>query len=789
MNIIDTILTYHQSLLFFLEIINDWEDCYYCVSSLDCPQELISNYPGKTRCGTTVDLFLNKLLFDTKNRTKERVTNTNSVNDSALISKVEFTEKLLSSNLIEVQINPDHVFFLYKIEMDWYLLASWINLYPLLVMKINIDELLDKIYNYFYLNRKDSEYDYFLQKYFLFKYSCSSTTTFISKNIDTVHHTLLTLNDSWAVEIQYKGYKVQNDRSLLWRLFSRPITHKHEINIIVYGSTSISENEHFRNSVLNLYSTVFKSKTEDVLLRRIKQKILLLTNITEPDFEKGINWLLKQAVIKERLYKLNFDTSYLDRLTEVLEDLYNLNNLIMNQTSIVMSVGLVGSKSFYESRLVEKYSKKILDLIDKNRQEFIPLLGGSRSFSSERLLDIRTGNIVNFLFNHYEFINKKNVIDAITESEIPDSAILFQNQKSLQTYFNRFNFTNFSLKIYFDITHFIVTKTKIRLENEVTYYTYIVMHEKDGRLYIVETQKEFIADVIITSFTTFNENLYIENIVFPSQVKVTSVVLKTKLNLEVTNTKVEEVLLKMYKEKKLNFNFINLLARYQNDTIKYGSEYLYIPFVKQTKSIQIKQLYLNFNRFHEQYNNHIKLLKMLLSSYKYSFSSVHTTQHDSVLKETYCEVYGSVNITEKVELIRNLLIKNSWTDYTVEVVNDEQINVYYKGTIEKYIELKIRLYEIMYMFKLDYNTEFAESTKLNESFLTSLREKLMGTISFMHYVDVLESQSETYVLKSLIENNYYLYYNHHKSTVYLRLSLSYNNNVHIFVNIFSIRFC
>jgi len=176
-----------------------------------------SNVYGKTRCSTAVEIV--KYVYGAKNPS-----NTVTINPS--ITDCDDTgDELLKlfhkHNLVKVDIDPDHVFYILKgNDGKYYLISSWIYLYKFNIVKINdIDSFLDNYITYFCKINRDivamSDIDYntyyqFITKYFIYKVDVRYSSLYISNNIDNISDMLQNYN------FIYKDfYGIDNDGNLV----------------------------------------------------------------------------------------------------------------------------------------------------------------------------------------------------------------------------------------------------------------------------------------------------------------------------------------------------------------------------------------------------------------------------------------------------------------------------------------------------------------------------------------------------------------------------------------------
>lgn len=166
---------------------------------------------GNTRCFTSTS-FVNQLLLHHNQQPIFTFSSGNKMLAPILLNILKAI-----CNYFVIYIRPDHVYCIIKITVDgiskWYLISSWIYLYTLNVVEIDIDSFLnDLVYLYFENNPHPfsdkvfvERYELFLSKYMLYKTRCTNSSIYVVNNLNTVNS--LVKHQLWSgVNFVSEGY-------------------------------------------------------------------------------------------------------------------------------------------------------------------------------------------------------------------------------------------------------------------------------------------------------------------------------------------------------------------------------------------------------------------------------------------------------------------------------------------------------------------------------------------------------------------------------------------------------
>jgi hypothetical protein len=171
-NILDLMLLYHNDVYALSLLLDEYHlACDNKLAIYDLERKTFTsasslyskastNSYGETRCATSVSLYINNI-FKYADYTPVEDKKYDSYIENQLTPNDKKNNRdryihdmqifILRNNFIKLNIEPDHICCLYKINGSWYLMSSWIYLYRFNIMKINSirEFLIDFIYDCF----------------------------------------------------------------------------------------------------------------------------------------------------------------------------------------------------------------------------------------------------------------------------------------------------------------------------------------------------------------------------------------------------------------------------------------------------------------------------------------------------------------------------------------------------------------------------------------------------------------------------------------------------------------
>ena len=233
----------------------------------------------------------------TRCSTFNKITKKLFINDNSLENcNIEYLKKNIDNiGFINVNINPDHVFAIIKIENKWYYVSSWMLLYTGVIIYIeDINNFLDCLNDFFIDKnfkklRKDklNKFIKFIEQYFVYKLHNFSNNTIVQiNNINLINQLIFRTGENMIEKM---------------------------INLIRISKESITKYDDEYEIKLRYNDTV--SSYNDINL--------IYTNFYN-NYVKNINKNLFISEVKELLWEYELLLSYNDDIIE------NLNLLILN---------------------------------------------------------------------------------------------------------------------------------------------------------------------------------------------------------------------------------------------------------------------------------------------------------------------------------------------------------------------------------------------------------------------------------------------------------------------------
>jgi len=427
----------------------------------------------------------------TRCSTFNKITKKLFINDNLLENcNIEYLKKNIDNiGFINVNINPDHVFAIIKIENKWYYVSSWMLLYTGVIIYIeDINNFLDCL-NEFFIDknfkklRKDkfNKFIKFIEQYFVYKLHNFSNNTIVQiNNINLINQLIFRTGENMIEKM---------------------------INLIKISKESITKYDDEYEIKLRYNDTV--SSYNDINL--------IYTNFYN-NYVKNINKNLFKSEVKELLWEYELLLSYNDDIIE------NLNSLILN---------------YNKKHSYNKYIYKIKQLLEINKKKLfssfpfreVPTQGGSYIsirkdetkkdlyFNNFVLLNqLFMGNKVKIYSPGFEILNDDicNIINIVKYYNLIEKHYKNNVFESITFYlFNHFNSSNLykTTKKYYKINYSLGKVCKISfLDNEKDIYSIIIIHINKGFHLIFP---EFIIDDItlyIKEFVNHNSIIKINKI-------------------------------------------------------------------------------------------------------------------------------------------------------------------------------------------------------------------------------------------------------------------------------------
>jgi len=632
MNILEIILSYHKTLLDLI-ILDEQSNMEYteCIGASCYVNKVCGNKWGTTRCFTTTDLFLDKYLFYEK-ILKDTCDNFDKKN----ITKEKIKFIINTYNLIKINIRPDHIFYIYKTNSSWFLLSSWMKFYNFNIMKIeDIMEFMLYLYTFFVINdKKDVEmYQFFLQKYFFYKFSIDKDSLFITKDIKTLYYSMNTLGDNFIGD-DYFGKETSRKKK------------EHKIMFKCYNINDSNIIDNFKIIIIQFYEQYFKGNngmddpdSVDIMKYYLDEDYYMNAMI---NMTNNINYHLEE----DNLLKLKKDNkikyhTIIEKYSVVLENLRYLYSIVNDKTlTLTINEPSTGINDMNDmNKIIIHYGSKLLDLIKGNKERFGFLTGGYYDISkfTGNVIENNKGNPNNLYFNNYSLI-KGALISSIVDTPIKKEYFTYKQFNDFcndKVELDRI-LTVSNMVVYIGKRTYLISKKKINISEDNNNVIFILC-EVDNKLIEIVTNIDYIVDNLFTCYKLYNINLYITNYIKDGFISLHYVNIKEneyiiikgkitdKINLLVgnySNTNTNKLLLDLYSYKHnnivgddiLSINNILIYFKFYSNKFFNNKEYLYIPYLDKEYmyDVFIKHIYINFVKYNYIYTKYIlKLEKML----------------------------------------------------------------------------------------------------------------------------------------------------------------------------------
>ena len=661
-NILEIILSFHKT-LYDLILLNDNGDttgkfeCRDCIESAGIENKVCMNKHGTTRCFSTTNLFLDTILFEKKAVIKSRIYNNSD--KIVLDLTTHIPDIIIQSDLIKINIRPDHVFYLYKIKSEWYLLSSWIYLYNFNILKIeDITDFLSLLNMFFYMNNKkniDSKYQDFLQKYFMYKYSIAHNSIFITKDIKTLFYSLNNIIDDNFIQTDYYGNCSLSNCN-------------HQLVVTCYKMEEKDVISTFIEYFKLYYNIYFEIPIDNIKSSEEIDKMADTFNLMKKYFLNKIYYNYDNAIYNiifkiDDKYKLKYSSSnnklnynnIIEKYSVVLENFYYLFNMIFDSSNTLILKE--PSQSINDmndmNTIIIHYGEKLVKLIDDTKDKYGFITGGSynlNKFKPDIKVTQNLQNPNNLYFNNYNLINK-----SITKTIIStNSNFKYTGEYRYDSFYkfcqNKENITKIlktqNIIISIDTRTYVITKSHINIKEPDT-NVILILCEVDNKLIETVSNLDYMCDNIFTCYKLYNTNLYITNYnkTQDDKIKVGYIdnnyneyeKIKGQITAKITsltgsntydsnNNTNFKFLIDIYSYKHKNalgidnddiLTINNLLTYFKFYAKKSyeNKQYLYIPYLDNefVYNILIKKIYINFVQFNYNYNKYIiEMGKMLL---------------------------------------------------------------------------------------------------------------------------------------------------------------------------------
>ena len=634
-NIIEILLSYHKTLLDLTILdskITRPIEITTCLLSSCKDEKSCNNIYGNTRCFTTTDVLLDNILFVTKTNII-KIDNIRSNNSL----KLSLYLNIITHNLVKIAIVPDHIFYIYKIDNNWYLFSSWIYFYNFNINKIeNIEEFLDFLDIYFVQNNKTdhNRYQYLLQKYFFYKFTVDQNSIYINKELKTLYYSLNTLNtlnrigtnfivndyfgDIEKHEITFEFYKIDND------------------NIITTFSQFIN------TTFVKYFNTPASKPANDKSFRIIKEYL------EEPKYDNAINNIIIN--IKNKVGKNTDNIEYhkiINSAADILKNLDDIVKIISPPNRCIIKEPTVNNDMSYIDDITKYYGQKILNLIKANKYNFGFLTGGydvRKLFGEDMVNIVNNNSSMNAIyFNNYNLITRNSKLyDIIIKNKTLTNTFNYTDFDRFcnSTMLTRLKKNNILVKI--DQRTFIIMMNVVQLTNNNNYNTIQIISENDNdNKYVqIDCDIKYVADNIFTNYKLYNHNLYISNydkistvinvynidMISAENKKIKNIVEKRReelIGMKEYSNNINTFLLDLYAYNHdftdpNKFIYINELLSYYNyysKLINKKSKYTYIPFLVNDnfREILLKNIYISFVKYNYKYNKFLSYISKILT--------------------------------------------------------------------------------------------------------------------------------------------------------------------------------
>jgi hypothetical protein len=550
-NLLELILTYHNSLFLFLDILStdkihdsEFNDIF---KNISCNKNKMTDLYGFTRCYSACK-YLNNLLFKNNNAQKKYAYLENNIIYNNIIKDMHNN----AYNKVEIVINPDHIFLLYKINGEWYMFSSWIQIYNFNIFKINdIDFFIKKICKYFNDNDKDEDYYNFLQKYFMYKIVNNNNSIYITKDIRTINYKINNIN----MPDFLKDYSFIIDDYM-------GTQGKHTIKISLNYISNNDVISNFKKIINNIYNDANNNNDNNIKYNNETKFIKKMITNTTNDADVFISYIFRTKQIDDMLtillkLKNKRDKEYfgiLDGLSLMIDEILYIYDIVNSVHHKLILKNPMYNKDTYQfnNKLILKYGNMLVDNIHKNKYYYGFLTGGEYTFYNSNinsfLIKFKNDNLKREIYSDYvlhddKLISSKNDIikifynlynligtcyDKNNKKCMDEILNILKNSKDLGIKYSGYTYDKIMqiinqyndidsehiIIIYYNDTPYIYfnrfyTINHYNIRDNKHYNTHMIMYYKYDKLFFIEADYEYILDSIFTNYIPFNNNVYI----------------------------------------------------------------------------------------------------------------------------------------------------------------------------------------------------------------------------------------------------------------------------------------